>query len=296
MRRLTNLTTSFMRNGYVSPPALGTQEPSSKRRTTEKHGQIEMEQLPLELRYCDGGRYDQGGGYYTSDYSPECALRDDSTVYCTKAPSCNMILRHVNGQCFSLQKLVIRAPPNGYTSPVRAGMIFVTMDETDLLSKTDYNVRYERSDDEDDDTSEDEDADFRLLETDPCEVEATDTRRSIFVPAPHRTSEGMVGPSRLNPSTGSATLPGSSSSSALWANLDEQFSRPPPPVELLEPNATFSHKDRRTKCVINFEPAISGRFILAKFFSTHQSKNIDIEFVGAFGWTGRRFFPAVTMR
>jgi len=28
-----------------------------------------------------------------------------------------MILRHVNGECFSLQKLVIRAPSTGYTSP-----------------------------------------------------------------------------------------------------------------------------------------------------------------------------------
>jgi hypothetical protein len=42
---------------------------------------------------------------------------DDGLVYCTKNDRCNMILRHVDGECFSLTKLVIRAPPTGYTSP-----------------------------------------------------------------------------------------------------------------------------------------------------------------------------------
>jgi hypothetical protein len=44
-------------------------------------------------------------------------LADDGLVYCTKNDRCNMILRHVDGECFSLTKLVIRAPPTGYTSP-----------------------------------------------------------------------------------------------------------------------------------------------------------------------------------
>jgi hypothetical protein len=59
------------------PEPRSPEEPSSKRRRTERTGQMEAEQLPMELRYCDGGRYD--GPQYTRDYSPECALRDDSS-------------------------------------------------------------------------------------------------------------------------------------------------------------------------------------------------------------------------
>ncbi|KAI5790172.1 hypothetical protein EDC01DRAFT_657865 [Geopyxis carbonaria] len=289
IRQLAN----FMRSGYQgqfspSPPAPNV-EPANKRRRMERTGQVEMEQLPMELRYCDGGRYDDGR-FYSTQFSPECALRDDSTVYCTGNPRCNMILRHVDGQCFSLQKLVIRAPPAGYTSPVRAGMIFVTMEETDLLSRTDYTVHYE-SDDEENNESSDEDGaiDFRLLDSD-CEPGQEDTEPTDrYTPILHRGLGASAGASRIRPRT---SIGPSSSTSASW---DDHISRPPP-VELLEPNATFNHKDRRTKCVINFEPAISGRYIVAKFFSTPRQRNIDIEFVGAYGWTGRRFFPSVTMR
>ena len=44
-------------------------------------------------------------------------------------------------------------------------MIFVTMDETDLLSRTNYTVRYEM-DDDCDDSSDDESYDLRFLESD----------------------------------------------------------------------------------------------------------------------------------
>ena len=63
----------------ASPPS--AEEHASKRRRTERSGQVEMEQLSMELRYCDGGRYDSSPAY-TRDYSPECALRDDSTGAC----------------------------------------------------------------------------------------------------------------------------------------------------------------------------------------------------------------------
>lgn len=240
----------------------------------------------MELRYCDGGRF-EGMHYPATEYSPEYALRDDSSVYCTKNSRCNMILRHVDGYCFSLQKLIIRAPPVGFTSPVRAGMIFVTMDETDLLSRTSHTMRYESEGDD----SDEEDFDFRLFDPEPCELNddaPTEQAAASLLPSSLRRS-------LLDPLAPPRSVPPSSSS--LWANLDEQINQSrPPPAEPLEPNATFRHKDDRKKCVINFEPAISGRYILAKFFSALGEKNIDIEFIGAYGWTGRRFFPAITMR
>jgi hypothetical protein len=234
----------------------------------------------MELRYCDGGRYDSPA--YTRDYSPECALRDDTSgvcttrygtrrladcglVYCTKNPRCNMILRHVDGECFSLQKLVIRAPPTGYTSPyvhhfssidrlltgrcsVRAGMIFVTMEETDLLSRTNYTVRYE-SDDECDDGSDDDSYDLRFLESgpgDPANEADIEPYGTPYFPPPRSPRNSNILPRGSAPS-----------SSSLWANVDEQINQSrPPPAELLQPNATFSHKNKKSKCVIDFEPAM----------------------------------------
>ncbi|KAA8901717.1 hypothetical protein FN846DRAFT_111428 [Sphaerosporella brunnea] len=285
--RSRRLQGSRSNHNLPSPPvSRSSEEPASKRRRMGRSGQLEIEQLPMELRYCDGGRYD--GPAYTRDYSPECALRDDSSVYCTKNARCNMILRHVDGECFSLTKLVIRAPRTGYTSPVRAGMLFVTMEETDLLSRTNYTVRYE-SDEGCDDSTDEESYDLRFLESDPGDpANETDIEPygTSYLPPPRNPG---------NPNT----LPrgGAPSSSALWANVDEQINQSrPPPAELLQPNATFSHKDKKSTCVIDFETAISGRYILAKFFSTPEQKNIDIEFIGAYGWVGRRFFPAITMR
>jgi hypothetical protein len=71
MRSLPNAASSS------SPVPRSPEEPSSKRRRTERSGQVEMEQLHMELRFCDGGRHE--GSSQTRDYSPECALRDDSS-------------------------------------------------------------------------------------------------------------------------------------------------------------------------------------------------------------------------
>ncbi|KAF8539230.1 hypothetical protein BDD12DRAFT_838842 [Trichophaea hybrida] len=284
-RRFQNPMRAIPNPGLSTPPMpRSPEEPSSKRRRTERSGQVEMEQLHMELRFCDGGRHE--GHSHAFDYSPECALRDDSSVYCTKNMRCNMILRHVDGDCFSIQKLVIRAPPRGYTSPVCAGMIFITMDETDLLYRTNYTVHYEM--DDCDDSSDDESYDLRFLESDSGDPNDTDSAIRPFPPILRNPR---------NPNTVPRGGGGAPSSSPLWTNVEDQINQSrPPPAELLQPHATFSHKDRTPNYVINFEPAISGRYILAKFFATPAQKNIDIEFIGAYGWVGRRFFPAITMR
>jgi hypothetical protein len=163
-------------------------------------------------------------------------------------------------------------------------MIFVTMDETDLLSRTSHTMRYESEGDD----SDEEDFDFRLFDPEPCELNddaPTEQAAASLLPSSLRRS-------LLDPLAPPRSVPPSSSS--LWANLDEQINQSrPPPAEPLEPNATFRHKDDRKKCVINFEPAMwvcpicvdisqiltkhsSGRYILAKFFSALGEKNIDI--------------------
>jgi hypothetical protein len=103
-------------------------------------GQVVSGPLKMEIVSCDGGQYSEPNG----DSSwPENVLQDDSSVYCTKSDRCNIILRHQKGTPFSLRKLVIKAPKNGFDAPIQEGMIFVSSDDNNLLSRTaQYQIQY----------------------------------------------------------------------------------------------------------------------------------------------------------
>jgi hypothetical protein len=103
-------------------------------------GQVVSGPLKMEIVSCDGGQYSEPNG----DMSwPENVLQDDSSVYCTKSDRCNIILRHRKGTPFSLRKLVIKAPKNGFDAPIQEGMIFVSVDDNNLLSRTaQYQIQY----------------------------------------------------------------------------------------------------------------------------------------------------------
>ena len=79
-------------------------------------GQVIPGQLRMELHGCDGGLHAdavrQGQQYW-----PHNLLRNDKSVYCSEKSQCNIILRHVAGTCFTLKKLVIKAPERGFTAP-----------------------------------------------------------------------------------------------------------------------------------------------------------------------------------
>ncbi|RDA91921.1 hypothetical protein CP533_1285 [Ophiocordyceps camponoti-saundersi (nom. inval.)] len=105
-----------------------------------KFGQVEPGQLRMEIVSCDGGMfsdlYDQGC------YAAENILKDDNLVYCTKGNRCNIVLRHQGATVFTLRELVIKAPGSNFSHPVREGMIFVSMKQDDLLSRTaQYQIR-----------------------------------------------------------------------------------------------------------------------------------------------------------
>lgn len=94
----------------------------------------------MEIVSCDGGQYSEPGG--DSSWADH-VLQDDASVYCTKGDRCNIILRHQRGTPFSLRKLVVKAPKNGFDSPIQEGMIFVSSDDNDLLSRTaQYQIQY----------------------------------------------------------------------------------------------------------------------------------------------------------
>jgi hypothetical protein len=106
IRRIQNL----VRVGHEPSPSAtpSDEERSAKRRRLERSGQVEMEQLSMELRYCDGGRYDSGHHlhpYPRNLFTPECALLDDDSGMCTFM-ICRLhmlIFQSVLHQKFSLQ-------------------------------------------------------------------------------------------------------------------------------------------------------------------------------------------------
>ncbi|KAJ8125207.1 hypothetical protein O1611_g8431 [Lasiodiplodia mahajangana] len=104
-----------------------------------KYGQVEPGHLKMELVSCDGGIYSDD----TTKYSAENILKNDNTVYCTEGPRCNIVLRHQGATIFTLKELVIKAPRSNFTSPVQAGMVFVSMTSDHLLNRTaQYQIQY----------------------------------------------------------------------------------------------------------------------------------------------------------
>lgn len=78
------------------------------------YGQVEAGRLKLHLESCDGEIHDDRGRIY---YGPENILQHDQSVYCTKSSRCNIVLRHHDSSPFTLERLYIIAPENGFTAP-----------------------------------------------------------------------------------------------------------------------------------------------------------------------------------
>ncbi|KAK4218013.1 hypothetical protein QBC37DRAFT_413775 [Rhypophila decipiens] len=115
--------------------------PSFKGFRYGKYGQVEPGQLKMEIVSCDGGLYSD-----ELSYAAENILKNDATVYCTKGNRCNIVLRHQGATVFSLKELVIKAPGSDYSSPVREGMVFISMNQDELLTRTaQYQIPYVRS-------------------------------------------------------------------------------------------------------------------------------------------------------
>ncbi|KAL8796045.1 MAG: hypothetical protein Q9195_001621 [Heterodermia aff. obscurata] len=93
---------------------------------------------PLQMRIisCDGG-YHQDSINEGQPYEEDNILRNNKTVYCTYKNRCNIVLGHEGEAPFTVRKIIIKAPPRGYTSPIQEGLIFISMDDaTDLLNRT----------------------------------------------------------------------------------------------------------------------------------------------------------------
>ncbi|KAK3692914.1 hypothetical protein B0T22DRAFT_436136 [Podospora appendiculata] len=103
-----------------------------------RYGQVEPGQLTMEIVSCDGGLYSD-----ELSYAAENILKNDASVYCTKGNRCNIVLRHQGATVFSLKELIIKAPGSNYSSPVREGMVFISMNSDELLTRTaQYQIQY----------------------------------------------------------------------------------------------------------------------------------------------------------
>ncbi|KAM5345381.1 hypothetical protein ACJ41O_011243 [Fusarium nematophilum] len=129
-----------------------------------KYGQVEPGQLQMEIVSCDGGMFSN-----ESSYAAENILKNDNSVYCTKGNRCNIVLRHQGATVFTLRELVIKAPASmNYSHPVREGMVFISMSQDDVLSRTaQYQIQYtSRNNDE----SSSADGDLRALQPITTEI------------------------------------------------------------------------------------------------------------------------------
>jgi hypothetical protein len=88
----------------------------------------------MEVVSCDGGQITRDNPMQI--YDVENVLKNDKSVYCSESSRCNLLLKHVGDAPFALEKIVIRAPDRGFTSPVQEGLIFVAMSAEELLSGT----------------------------------------------------------------------------------------------------------------------------------------------------------------
>ena len=107
------------------------------------YGQVEAGPLKMRILSCDGGITDSNKD--EKSYSVDNILRQDNTVYCTrsKISTCNLLLSHQGETTFCVQKMIIRAPNEGYTAPVQQGMIFISMTNDDLIERSsDYRLRF----------------------------------------------------------------------------------------------------------------------------------------------------------
>ncbi|KAH8434663.1 uncharacterized protein LDX57_012303 [Aspergillus melleus] len=105
------------------------------------YGQVVPGALKMEMESCDGGLFEPEGELANPTY----VLRNDSSFYSTKSDRCNIILKHRGETPFSLKRIVIKAPKNGYDGPLRMqeGMVFVSMGSEELVAQaTDYQYHH----------------------------------------------------------------------------------------------------------------------------------------------------------
>lgn len=239
-----------------SSGALSLRRPRTVREASRKsfdHLGITAAPVRVEICACDGGSLDFDD---SGRYNCENMLYDNSAVYCTaKLENVNILLKSAGSRAFTLTRMVIKAPQRSFTSPVKDGLVFVSMDRIENQDTAPY--------DRPDSISE---ATFSLSEPE------TDLQRLL---------DGQ----ELAQST------------THLEDLAVDHS-------IVRPHAYFLIDERTGHATIDFEPAISGRYVHIKLLSGQsfdsysgrfERDNIDLQAVLLYGY-GRRVFPKYEFR
>lgn len=89
----------------------------------------EYKELKTEMVYCDGGEF-------SSVYPNSSMLQANDSVYCAKRRVCNVILRLEDAQS-CVKDITITAPPrSGYTNPVEHVAVFFSMNDHQLIRRS----------------------------------------------------------------------------------------------------------------------------------------------------------------
>ncbi|KAF2152988.1 hypothetical protein K461DRAFT_132402 [Myriangium duriaei CBS 260.36] len=131
------------------------------------YGQVEPGKLKLELGDCNGGVHSRAQRS-PNFYGPENILKHDKSVYSSKESHCNIVLQHHDYTAFTLEKLIIIAPGDGFTAPVRAGTICVAMTWNDLMPlylDTSSDTEQQSNSDEGEEDDDDEEEQLDLFES-----------------------------------------------------------------------------------------------------------------------------------
>lgn len=80
-----------------------------------RYGEVETGRLRMEIASCDGGEYEEASN--PGLYKVQNVLANDKSVYCSEISHCNLLLKHIGGTPFTLEKIVIKAPHRGFTAP-----------------------------------------------------------------------------------------------------------------------------------------------------------------------------------
>ncbi|CCG84049.1 protein of unknown function [Taphrina deformans PYCC 5710] len=113
------------------------------RKVTEDHG-LSPQPIRVELLSCDGGSLDFDD---SGRYNAENLLQDNVSVYCTaKLENVNILLRGAGARPFTLSRIEIKAPQRSFTSPVKDGLVFVSMDRINVSDSKIFDRDAEESD------------------------------------------------------------------------------------------------------------------------------------------------------
>lgn len=102
------------------------------------YGQVVPGALRMEMVACDGSASEP----WSTTAQPLNVLSSDPSIYSADGDRCNITLRHPGETPFCLRKITIKIPP-GRNTPVREGMVFVSMSWDELFTRTaEYKLGY----------------------------------------------------------------------------------------------------------------------------------------------------------